>query len=113
LSQPLPINSILDTRLVSRPRVSNRDCIGGILGGFAVVQDGKICLRGFPSYATCWRRFENWLSEGLWDIVLSQLLKDLCVGKKGRSSGETCRGKGTKIMFSPMVTAFSESTLNL
>ena len=50
-----------------RPRVDPRRCVEGILWVLRSGARWKDLPRSFPSYVTCWRRFAQWSSEGVWD----------------------------------------------
>ena len=50
-----------------RPRADVRRCLEGILWVLRSGARWKDLPRSFPSYVTCWRRFVEWSSMGLWD----------------------------------------------
>src|SRR5687768_3987757 len=50
-----------------RPRVDARRCFEGILWVLRSGARWKDLPRSFPSYPTCWRRFVEWSSNGVWD----------------------------------------------
>jgi|SRR5207245_6551970 len=60
------------------PRCNDRQCLEGIL----YVLKGGIAWRLLPrefgvSPSTCWRRFDEWTSAGVWDKVHRKLLTKL------------------------------------
>jgi transposase len=60
------------------PRCDDRKCLEGIL----YVLKGGIAWRLLPrefgiSPATCWRRFDEWTTAGVWDKVHRKLLTQL------------------------------------
>ena len=60
-----------------RPRADARRCLEGILWVLRSGSRWKDLPRGFPSYATCWRRFVDWSVEGIWDKAWRRLVKQL------------------------------------
>ncbi len=60
-----------------RPRVEPRRCIEGILWILRSGARWKDLPRSFPSYATCWRRFEKWTAEGTWETAWRRLVGKL------------------------------------
>ena len=56
------------------PRVDTRLCVEGILWVLRSGARWKDMPRCFPSYATCWRRFEQWSNDGVWENVWERLL---------------------------------------
>ena len=66
-----------------RPRLPDRDCLRGIL---FVLREGIRWQslppeRGCGSGSTCWRRFRDWTTAGLWEKVHGQLVAAL--GEQG------------------------------
>ena len=57
-----------------RPRVDTRLCGEGILWVLLSRARWKDIPRCFPSYATCWRRFEQWSNDGVWENVWGRLM---------------------------------------
>ena len=65
------------TGLVGRPAIEPRRCFEGIvwvLRSGARWRDLPSC---FPSPATCWRRFQEWTRDGLWEKAWARLLRKL------------------------------------
>jgi transposase len=60
-----------------RPRADVRRCLEGILWVLRSGARWKDLPRSFPSYVTCWRRFVEWSSAGLWDQAWRRLLEQL------------------------------------
>ena len=99
-----------------RPRADARRCLEGILWVLRSGARWKDLPRSFPSYVTCWRRFVEWSSAGVWDQAWRRLSRParsaeqrglggrirrrhVRLGKKrGDLIGPTKRGKGTKLM---------------
>ena len=57
-----------------RPRVDTRLCVEGILWILRSGARWKDMPLYFPSCATCWRRFEQWSNDGVWENVWGRLL---------------------------------------
>src|SRR4051794_11975735 len=60
-----------------RPWADDRACFEGIV---FVLRSGcrwRDLPDGFPSPATCWRRFRDWTAEGVWDRVWRLVLEEL------------------------------------
>jgi transposase len=57
-----------------RPRVDARRCVEGILWVLRTGARWKDLPRSFPSYVTCWRRFEQWSNDGVWDKAWQRLV---------------------------------------
>ena len=98
-----------------RPRVNNREVLGGILWVLRTGAAWQDLPDRYPSPATCHRRFQEWRKEGVLEEILQTLARDLkergdldlsecfidgffVVAKKGGAVGKTKRGKGTKVM---------------
>lgn len=60
-----------------RPRADARLCVEGILWILRTGARWKDLPRSFPSYVTCWRRFEQWSNAGVWDRAWRRLIKRL------------------------------------
>lgn len=60
-----------------RPRADVRRCLEGILWVLRSGARWKDLPRSFPSYVTCWRRFVEWSSMGLWDQAWRRLVIQL------------------------------------
>jgi len=60
-----------------RPRANVRRCLEGILWVLRSGARWKDLPRSFPSYVTCWRRFVEWSSNGVWDQAWRRLLEQL------------------------------------
>jgi len=60
-----------------RPRTDARRCLEGILWVLRSGARWKDLPRSFPSYVTCWRRFVEWSSNGVWDQAWRELVKQL------------------------------------
>ncbi len=60
-----------------RPRADARRCVEGILWILRTGARWKDLPRSFPSYVTCWRRFEQWSNDGVWDRAWRRLILKL------------------------------------
>jgi transposase len=60
-----------------RPRTDARRCLEGILWVLRSGARWKDLPRSFPSYVTCWRRFVEWSSAGVWDQAWRRLVEQL------------------------------------
>lgn len=60
-----------------RPRANVRRCLEGILWVLRSGARWKDLPRSFPSYVTCWRRFVEWSSNGVWDEAWRRLVEQL------------------------------------
>lgn len=60
-----------------RPPIEPRACVEGILWVLRSGARWKDMPDRFPSYATCWRRFQEWTASGVWEKVWSRLLRVL------------------------------------
>lgn len=60
-----------------RPRTDARRCLEGILWVLRSGARWKDLPRSFPSYVTCWRRFAEWSSAGVWDQAWRRLVEQL------------------------------------
>jgi transposase len=60
-----------------RPRANARRCLEGILWVLRSGARWKDLPRSFPSYVTCWRRFVEWSSNGVWDQAWRRLVEQL------------------------------------
>ena len=60
-----------------RPRADARRCVEGILWILRTGARWKDLPRSFPSYVTCWRRFEQWSNAGVWDRAWRRLILKL------------------------------------
>ena len=60
-----------------RPRTDSRRCLEGILWVLRSGARWKDLPRSFPSYVTCWRRFVEWSSAGVWDQAWRRLVEQL------------------------------------
>jgi transposase len=60
-----------------RPRANARRCVEGILWILRTGARWKDLPRSFPSYVTCWRRFEQWSNDGVWDRAWRRLIHKL------------------------------------
>ena len=66
-----------------RPRTDARRCLEGILWVLHSGARWKDLPRSFPSYVTCWRRFVEWSSAGVWDQAWRRLVEQL--GRRGEA----------------------------
>lgn len=57
-----------------RPRADARRCVEGILWILRTGARWKDLPRLFSSYVTCWRRFEQWSNDGVWDRAWRRLI---------------------------------------
>lgn len=60
-----------------RPRTDARRCLEGILWVLRSGARWKDLPPSFPSYVTCWRRFAEWSSAGVWDQDWHRLVEQL------------------------------------
>jgi len=99
-----------------RPRRHARDVINGILWPLRTGARWPDLPDRYPSYQTCYRRFQPWVDSGVFDHMLQTIADDLLergqldlsacfidgtlvVAKKGGCNvGKTKRSKGTKLM---------------
>jgi transposase len=76
-----------------RPRTDARRCLEGILWVLRSGARWKDLPRSFPSYVTCWRRFVEWSSAGVWDQAWGRLVEQL--DRRGAIEWEQGFGDGT------------------
>ncbi|WP_202923811.1 IS5 family transposase [Pontibacter fetidus] len=99
-----------------RPWRDKREVLEGILWILKTGAQWSHLPAIYPPYQTCHRRFQQWQKQGVMQLVVEALAKDLqergevdlsecfidgsfCMAKKGGLLlGKTKRGKGTKIM---------------
>ena len=68
------------TRAGGRPPAPPRPCLEGILWVLRSGARWKACFtltkgpKHFPSYATCWRRLQDWTEAGLWPKIWGRLI---------------------------------------
>ena len=60
-----------------RPAIEPRACVEEILWVLRSSVRWKDLPDRFPSYPTCWRRFRQWTTNGVWTKASSQLLRVL------------------------------------
>lgn len=60
-----------------RPRAKTRCCLEGILWVLKSGSRWRDLPRCFPSYVTCWRRFVDWSTEGIWEEACRRLIHQL------------------------------------
>ncbi len=60
-----------------RPPHSSRACLAGILFVLITGCQWQNLPKNYPSGSTCWRRFEEWTSYGLFEAIWSELLSEL------------------------------------
>ena len=65
------------TGQVGRPTVEPRRCVEGILWVLRSGARWKDLPTHFPSYPTCWRRFQQWTAAGIWAKAWARLLRTL------------------------------------
>jgi transposase len=63
-------------RYPGRRRHDDRACFEGILYvlRYAVPWAELPAVEGWPSGQTCWRRFQEWQREGVWERLLARML---------------------------------------
>src|SRR5262245_57583281 len=70
---PVPTPSPLG----GRPRADVRACVEGIVWVLRTGARWKDLPRCFPSPTTCWRRFDEWSTAGIWAQAWAMLLRML------------------------------------
>ena len=65
------------TGCAGRPTIEPRICVEGIIWVLRTGARWKDLPSCFPSPTTCWRRFEQWTSEGIWEKAWGRLLRQL------------------------------------
>lgn len=60
-----------------RPAIEPRRCVEGILWVLRSGARWKDLPQHFPSYPTCWRRFQEWTAAGIWTKAWARLLRAL------------------------------------
>ena len=76
-----------------RPRIDNRPILNGI---FWIMRTGAAWQDlpdRYPSYSTCYRRFRDWRSKGVFENILDALAKDL--EERGKLDLSECFIDGT------------------
>lgn len=63
--------------LGGRPPADVRACVEGIIWVLRTGARWKDLPNGFPSPTTCWRRFHEWTTAGIWHQVWARLLRML------------------------------------
>jgi len=63
------------TRAGGRPPIPPRPCLEGILWVLRAGARWKDLPQHFPSYATCWRRLQDWTEAGLWPVLWKRLIQ--------------------------------------
>lgn len=63
------------TRAGGRPPIPPRPCLEGILWVLRSGARWKDLPKHFPSYATCWRRLQDWTEAGLWPRIWGRLVR--------------------------------------
>lgn len=76
-----------------RPRADARSCLEGVLWVLRTGARWKDLPCSFPSYATCWRRFVEWTSDGVLEQALRRLGRQL--DRRGRIAWEEGFADGT------------------
>lgn len=76
-----------------RPRADARRCVEGILWVLRTGARWKDLPGEFPSYPTCWRRFAQWSSDGVWDQAWWRLIATL--EEQGRIDWSEGQADGT------------------
>src|ERR1700735_5288673 len=79
-----------------RPRIEDRAVLNGI---FWVLRTGAAWAdlpRRFPSYQTCHRRFQEWVSSGVFNSILETLAEDL--RSRGKLDLSECFIDGTFVV---------------
>jgi len=64
----------LRTGQVGRPAIEPRRCVEGILWVLRSGARWEDLPKHFPSYPTCWRRFQEWTTAGVWTKAWARLL---------------------------------------
>ena len=62
-----------------RPPHSARACLAGILFVLITGCQWQKLPKNYPSPSTCWRRFEEWTSCSVFELIWSELLSELDV----------------------------------
>ena len=62
------------TRAGGRPPIPPRPCLEGILWVLRSGARWKDLPKEYPSYATCWRRLQDWTEAGLWPVIWGRLV---------------------------------------
>jgi transposase len=60
-----------------RPRASDRECLEGILWLLRSGARWQDIPADFPSDSTCWRRLDEWSSEGVLEEIQANLITEL------------------------------------
>jgi transposase len=60
-----------------RPRVNDRDILNGILWILRTGARWQDLPERYPPYQTCHRRFQEWVSSGVFEKLLKALVKDV------------------------------------
>lgn len=76
-----------------RPALEPRHCVEGILWVLRSGARWKDLPSHFPSYPTCWRRFQEWTVAGIWTKAWSRLLHTLA--RQGRLNLSEAMADGT------------------
>jgi transposase len=58
-----------------RPPIPPRPCLEGILWVLRSGARWKDLPKEYPSYATCWRRLQDWTEAGLWPRIWGRLVQ--------------------------------------
>ena len=81
------------TRSGGRPAIPPRACLEGILWILRTGSRWKDLPDDFPSYPTCWRRFQQWTQAGIFQQAWTLLLETL--DQTRRIQWEECMADGT------------------
>src|SRR5512132_2682549 len=76
-----------------RPRADDRQALNGI---FWIMRTGAAWQdlpNRYPSYSTCYRRFQTWCKEGVFEKILEAVAQDL--EERGRLNLDECFIDGT------------------
>lgn len=60
-----------------RPPHSTRACLAGVLFVLITGCQWQKLPKNYPSASTCWRRFDEWTSCGVFEFIWSELLSEL------------------------------------
>jgi transposase len=80
--------SVPGKKITGRPRVDDRSILNGILWICRTGAPWKDLPDKYPSYQTCHRRFQEWVSNWVWEKILVKLALDL--KKRGKMDLAEC-----------------------